>query len=56
LTEQFKLWFQENQGARKMPKGVELHDYMTSKYGDYKASKGWMNVTINYPTEDDDEM
>ena len=47
LYEQFKLWFQEQQGNRKMPKGVELYEYMDNKFG--KAKKdGWYGVEILY--------
>jgi putative DNA primase/helicase len=48
LTEQFKLWFQESQGQRKAPKGVELYEYMNKKFGRPKAT-GWHNVEILYP-------
>jgi P4 family phage/plasmid primase-like protien len=54
LSEQFKLWFQEHQGSRKIPKGVELFEYMTKKYGTCKT-KGWQNVEVIYP-ENEDEM
>jgi len=54
LCEQFKLWFQEQQGTRKIPKGVELCEYMDKKYGKCKTT-GWQNVEIIYP-ENDDEM
>jgi len=53
LYEQFKLWFQEQQGNRKMPKGVELYEYMDNKFG--KARKdGWQNVEILYDNDYDD--
>ena len=54
LYEQFKLWFQEQQGSRKMPKGVELYEYMDKKFGKLKIT-GWQNVEIIYP-ENEDEM
>jgi len=53
LLEQFKLWFQEQQGTRKAPKGVELCEYMDKKYGKLKTS-GWQNVEIIYPENEDE--
>jgi hypothetical protein len=53
LFEEFKRWFSETHGSRKIPKGMELYDYMDKKFG--KAKKdGWHNVSIIYP--DTDEM
>ena len=55
IYEQFKLWFQEQQGNRKMPKGVELYEYMDNKFG--KAKKdGWHGVEILYDNEGVDEL
>lgn len=53
LYEQFKLWFQQQQGTRKIPKGVELYEYMDKKCGKYK-SNGWQNVEIIYPDNEDE--
>jgi len=53
LCEQFKLWFQEQQGTRKAPKGVELCEYMDKKYGKCKTT-GWQNVEIIYPENEDE--
>jgi len=50
LYEQFKLWFQEQQGNRKMPKGVELYEYMDNKFGKAKPG-GWKGVEILYDQE-----
>lgn len=55
LANQFKFWFQQEQGAnRKMPKGQELYDYMDKKYGLHKTT-GWHGVKIIYPTTDEME-
>jgi hypothetical protein len=51
LCEQFKIWFQEQQGNRKAPKGVELCEYMDKKFGKSKKD-GWLNVQIVYPDQD----
>jgi P4 family phage/plasmid primase-like protien len=50
----FKIWFQESQGARKMPKGEELYAYMDKKFGASKKT-GWHGIQINYPQEDGEE-
>jgi hypothetical protein len=52
LWEQFKMWFQEQQGNRKMPKGVELYEYMDNKFGKGKRD-GWHGVEILYDQEGD---
>lgn len=54
LCEEFKNWFQESQGLRKMPKGKELHEYMDKKFGKCKQT-GWHGVKIIRP-ELNDEM
>jgi P4 family phage/plasmid primase-like protien len=46
LCEEFKLWFQEQQGSKRMPKGVELCEYMDNRFGKAKRD-GWHNVEIN---------
>jgi P4 family phage/plasmid primase-like protien len=56
LGEEFKLWFQREQGSRKMPKGQELYDYMDKKFGQCNKLAGWQCVKIIYPKEDMDEM
>lgn len=52
LAQEFTTWFKESQGARKMPKGVELYEYMDKKYGKCKPT-GWHGVKIIYPDTDD---
>jgi len=52
ITLQFNQWFRENNDKRKMPKGVELHDYMDKKFGKCKDKK-WWGVQILYGTGDD---
>jgi P4 family phage/plasmid primase-like protien len=54
ISQTFQLWFQENNGRRKIPKASELHDYMDKKFGKSKNNK-WENVTIIYNGEDDDD-
>jgi P4 family phage/plasmid primase-like protien len=45
LLEDFKLWFQQEQGSRKVPKGEELCEYMNKKFGQFNTKlKGWSGV------------
>ena len=53
ISNQFKLWYQDGQGGRKMPKGQELHDFMDKKFGHQKQA-GWVGVKINYPEKGDE--
>lgn len=60
LCSEFKGWFNDEQGSRKMPKGSELYEYMDNKYGKSGKNKktgnvGWSGVTLLYP-EQTDEM
>ena len=56
LANQFKFWFQQEQGAnKKIPKGQELYDYMDKKFGLHKTT-GWHGVKILYPTTDEMEQ
>ena len=49
LCEQFKLWFQDTHGSRKVPKGIELCEYMDIKYGKCKKNE-WTNIKLMYET------
>ena len=55
LQEHFKQWFQQSQGARKPPKGVELEEYMDKKFGKHNKFSGWHNVKILYNTEETED-
>ena len=54
LSEQFKIWWAENQGRGGQPKNSELNDFMTIRYGTYR--NGWQNVAINYDNDDDEDI
>ena len=54
LVQQFKIWFQDTQGNKKPPKGVELYEYMDKKFGKCKKD-GWANVQILY-NDDSNEV
>ena len=55
LTNEFKKWFEESQGSRRVPKGEELFEYMNKKYGQCKST-GWHGVKILYPEEEEDDI
>ena len=56
LANQFKFWFQQEQGVnKKMPKGQELYDYMDKKFPGLYKSNCWTCVKILYPTTDEME-
>jgi P4 family phage/plasmid primase-like protien len=55
LTAEFKKWFEESQGSRKVPKGEELYEYMNKKFGQCKST-GWHGVKIVYPEEEEDDV
>ena len=53
LLETFKQWYLSfNPGSKTIPKGKEIVDYMTLKYGEC-SKNGWKNVEIIYNEEDD---
>ena len=51
VQEEFKLWFQENQGTGKAPKGKELVEYMDKRFGNSKT--GWVGIKFNVPEKMD---
>jgi P4 family phage/plasmid primase-like protien len=52
LYEEFKKWYIVQHG-KNIPKGNELYDYMTKKYGK-PSGKGWKKCRIVYDDEDDE--
>jgi len=53
LYEEFKKWYVVQHG-KNIPKGNELYDYMTKKYGKL-TSKGWKKCRIVYDDDEDDD-
>lgn len=53
ISEEFKIWFQQEQGARKAPKGEELFNYMDKKFGQY-TPKGWLGIRFIQPEEEEE--
>ena len=54
LSEQFKIWFSQEQGNRKPPRAHELTDYMNKKFGQCKAT-GWHGCKFIPPEIDEME-
>ena len=52
LSEEFKKWYSEYHNAKKIPKGIELFEFMDKKFGAAKKD-GWKNVAIIYPDQDE---
>jgi phage/plasmid-associated DNA primase len=53
LMEEFKTWFQQEQGSRKVPKGEELYEIMNKKFGDCHKTRGWIGVEFIREEEED---
>ena len=54
LLQEFTDWFRQEQGAKKIPKGEELYEYMNKKFGTYNSGKnGW--VGLNFVRNEDGE-
>jgi len=56
LTQAFKVWFEQSQGSRKVPKGEELYEAITKKFGSPNTKDGkWHGIKFVEPEEEDDE-
>jgi len=56
LTQGFKVWFELSQGSRKVPKGEELYEAMTKKFGTPHTKDGkWRGIKFVEPEEEEDE-
>ena len=53
LFREFKIWYQEEQGNNKMPKGQELYEHMDKVFGKCKTT-GWHFCKIIYPTDENE--
>ena len=55
--EEFKLWFQQQQGSRKVPKGEELCEIMNKKFGAFNNKiKGWSGIEFIRDEEDEKDV
>jgi len=56
LTEEFKLWFQQEQGNRKLPKSEELYEAITKKFKiTPHSTKGWIGLEFIRDEEEEEE-
>ena len=55
LIQEFKIWFQNEQGNSRMPKGQELYDYMDKKFGQCKKT-GWHGVRFVENEDKNDDI
>ena len=52
----FKQWFEQSQGSRKVPKGEELYEAMSKKFGTPNTKDGkWHGIKFVEPEMEDDE-
>ena len=54
LSQEFKKWFEDTQGTRKIPKGQELYEIASKKFGKVKST-GWHKAKIVYPDDEEDD-
>lgn len=56
LMQGFKQWFEQSQGSRKVPKGEELYEAMTKKFGSPNIKDGkWHGIKFVEPEEEEDD-
>jgi len=55
LTEDFKIWFSQENSGRKIPKSQELYDYLDKKFGQH-TQKGWIGISFIHPEDDNDAI
>jgi putative DNA primase/helicase len=55
VQEDFKRWFEETQGSRKIPKGEELYEFINKKFGQCKTT-GWQGLQFVQPDEEEGDV
>lgn len=56
IMQGFKQWFEQSQGSRKVPKGEELYEAMTKKFGCSNSKDGkWHGIKFVEPEMGDEE-
>jgi P4 family phage/plasmid primase-like protien len=55
LTQEFKRWFEQEQGNRKSPKGLEVIEYVNDKFSVCKNNV-WHGIKIIYQESSEDEL
>ena len=55
--EEFKIWFQQAQISRKLPKSEEIYEYMSKKFKTQPhTTLGWMGMEIIRNDADEDPI
>lgn len=55
VQDDFKKWFEETQGSRKIPKGEELYEFINKKFGQCKTT-GWQGLQFVQPDEEEGDV
>jgi putative DNA primase/helicase len=56
IMQGFKQWFEQSQGSRKVPKGEELYEAITKKFGCPNSKDGkWHGIKFIEPEEEEGE-
>ena len=55
LTQEFKRWFEQEQGNRKAPKGSEVIEYVNEKFSPCRNNV-WHGIKIIYQESSEDEL
>ncbi len=55
ILQEFEIWFKQQQGGRKMPKGEELYEYMNKRFG-ICSKKGWSGIEIIQDEEEEQDI
>lgn len=54
LNEEFKIWFQQEQGSRRMPKSEEIYEAINKKFKiNPHSTKGWIGLEFIREEEED---
>ena len=55
LLSEFKIWFENTQNSKKVPKPDELYEAITKKFGAPAKDGKWHGIKFVEPEEDDDD-
>jgi P4 family phage/plasmid primase-like protien len=56
LLTDFKLWYQQEQGSRSIPKSEELYEVMNKKFGNCSGKKGWVGIRFIPQDEQEEDI
>lgn len=52
VYQEFKMWFQDEQGGRKVPKGEELYEHIEKRYKVAHKNGGWLGLRLRHHEEE----